>query len=94
MPTIITEQEKRFKLNVIDGLPQAAVESMGTAHWVKCCPLCGCTHQVLTADESLPYTPLCQIIPGLYKTQQAIWQKLYPDVSQYTALQLRQEASM
>lgn len=93
MPTIIAEQQKRFKLTIINGLPQADVESSGAIRWVKCCPLCGCTHQVLSVDESLPYIPMCQTVPVLYKTQQAIWHKLYPDVSPYTALQLAQEVS-
>ena len=92
MPTIIAEQQKRFKLTLVDGLPQAIVEQMGTAHWVKCCPLCGCTHQVVGVDENVPYTPLCQTVPVLYKMQQAIWLKLYPELSQYTSLHLVQEA--
>jgi hypothetical protein len=88
MPTIAVDQQKQFKLTVIDGLPQAAVEMMGKARWVKCCPLCGCTHQIFGVDESIPYTPLCQTLPVLYKTQQAIWHQLYPDVSQYMTLHL------
>jgi hypothetical protein len=94
MPTITAEQQKRFRLTLVDGLPQATVESKGTVRWVKCCPLCGCTHQVLmVVDETVPYTPPCQTAPLLYKTLQAIWLKLYPDVSQYASVQLVQEVS-
>lgn len=93
MPTIAVDMQKRFKLTIVDGLPQAIIEITGNVHWVRCCPLCGCTHQVLSVDETMPYTPPCQSLPVLYKTQQAIWHKLYPDVSQYKSLQLVQEAS-
>jgi hypothetical protein len=93
MPTIAIDLQKRFALTIIDGLPQAAVEITGQANWVKCCPLCGCTHQIISVDENVPYIPLCQTLPVLYKTQQAIWHKLYPDVSQYTALHLVPAAS-
>jgi hypothetical protein len=91
MPTIAVDLQKRFKLTFIDGLPQASVETTGQTHWVKCCPLCGCAHQLLGVDENVPYTPLCQTVPVLYKAQQANWQKLYPDVSQYTRLHLVRE---
>ena len=93
MPTIIAELQKRFKLTVVDGLPQAPVEITGKGRWVRCCPLCGCTHQILGVDEDTPYTPLCQTAPILYKTQQASWHKLFPDVSQYTMVHLIHEAS-
>jgi len=91
MPAIALDQQKRFKLTVIDGSPQATVETTGKAHWVKCCPLCGCTHQVIGVDEAMPYTPMCQTFPVLYKTQNDIWHKLYPDVAQYSMLHLVRE---
>ena len=88
MPTIAADQQKQFKLTIVDGLPQAPVEMMGKARWVKCCPLCGCTHQVVGAAEDQPYTPLCQTLPVLYNAQQIIWHQLYPDVAPYVALHL------
>jgi hypothetical protein len=88
MPAIAADQQKRFKLTITDGLPQATVEINGKTHWVKCCPLCGCIHQLLGVDENIPYTPLCQKLPVLYKTQQVAWVKLHPDVSTYTSLHL------
>lgn len=93
MPTIAVDVQKRFKLTIIDDLPQADLEISGKVHWIKCCPLCGCTHQIIGVDENLPYIPLCQTVPTLYKDQQAIWHKLYPDVSKYTSLRLVQEVS-
>ena len=93
MPTIVADLQKRFKLSIIDGLPEAPLEITAKAHWVKCCPLCGCTHQVIGVDEGLPYTPMCQTLPALYKTQQTTWQKLYPDVTPYTTLHLVREVS-
>ncbi len=88
MPTIALDQQKQFKLTIIDGLPQADVEIMGKARWVKCCPLCGCTHQIVGVEENKPYTPLCQTLPVLYNAQQTIWHQLYPDVAPYAALHL------
>jgi hypothetical protein len=41
----------------------------------------------------MPYTPLCQTLPALFKTQQVIWHKLYPDVAKYTTVHLVQEVS-
>jgi hypothetical protein len=93
MPTLALERQKQFKLNIIDGLPQVALEIANGVHWVKCCPLCGCTHQVLGVDEDMPYTPLCQTLPVLYKTQQASWHKLHPGVSNYTMVHLVRETS-
>jgi hypothetical protein len=88
MPVSSAIQQKNFKLTIDDGLPQATVENIGGIHWLKCCPLCGCTHEILGVNEGLPYTPLCQRLPLMFKTQQVIWHKLYPDVTQYTTLHL------
>jgi hypothetical protein len=88
MPTFVPKLRRRFKLHIQDGLPQAIVESIDGTQWLSCCPLCGCTHQIIGADEKQPYTPLCQILPLLYKAQQEIWQKLHPNVNQYTTLHL------
>jgi hypothetical protein len=44
-------------------------------------------------DEDMPYTPLCQTLPVLYKTQQASWHKLHPGVSNYTMVHLVRETS-
>lgn len=90
MPVFIALLQKKFELTLVGGMPQAIVENVGGIHWLRCCPLCGCTHQILGVDGKLPYTPLCQTIPLLYKTQQAIWHKLYPDVAQYATLHLTQ----
>jgi hypothetical protein len=88
MPAFAANLQKDFKLTIVDGLPQAIVEKIGGIHWLKCCPLCGCTHQILEANEKQPYTPLCQILPQLYKAQQVIWRKLYPEIAQHTTLHL------
>lgn len=88
MPTISTYLQKKFTLTIEDDLPQAAIEIVGTGHWLMCCPLCGSVHQIQGVDEDVPYTPTCQTVPVLYKAQQVIWQKLYPDVAPYTQLHL------
>jgi hypothetical protein len=88
MPAFIPTLQKNFKLNVVDGLPQAVVEKVGTTHLLRCCPLCGCTHQILALDVNSPYTPLCQSFSLLYKVQEAAWHKLHPDVAQYATLHL------
>ena len=88
MPAFAANLQKSFKLTIVDGLPQADVEKNGVVHWVKCCPLCGCIHQLLGVNEKLPYTPLCQTLPQLYKAQQVIWRGLYPEVAKYSTLHL------
>ena len=65
----------------------------GGAHWVMCCPLCGCSHQLLGVDESAPYTPLCQTQPMLFKTELGVWLKQYPEVSKYSSLHLIAKAA-
>jgi len=71
-----------------DGQPQALVEVVDQERWVRCCPLCGCIHQLPDVDEAVPYAPLCQTQPILFKTQQTAWRKLYPDVAKCTTLHL------
>jgi hypothetical protein len=93
MPTIVEHLQKRFKLSIVDGLPQATVEINGAAHWLPCCPLCGCTHQIIGVDENAPYTPLCQTQPLLFKAELGTWRKLYPEVNQYTAIHLIKKAA-
>ena len=88
MPAFAAKQQKGFKLTLVDGLPQAIVEDIDGSYWLGCCPLCGCTHQIMDVDGKQPYTPLCQTLPLLYKEQQTSWRKLYPDVAQYTTLHL------
>lgn len=88
MPAFASNLQQNFILTLVGGLPQAAVDNIDGSRWLRCCPLCGCTHQILGADEKLPYTPLCQTLSLLYKTQQVIWHKLYPDVAQYATLHL------
>ena len=88
MPAFASSLQKSFKLNIVDELPQAVVDNIGGIHWLKCCPLCGCTHQILGVDVKQPYTPLCQKFPLMYKTEQATCRKLYPDVTQYTTVRL------
>jgi hypothetical protein len=77
----------------VDGLPQAAVEIIDDGHWLRCCPLCGCTHQILGADKGEPYIPLCQTQPVLYKTPRETWRKQHPEVVHYTALHLLRAAA-
>ena len=90
MPAIAQYLQKRFKLTIEDGLPQAVIETNADGDWLRCCPLCGCIHHLLdeVVDETQPYTPSCQTIPLLYQAQQAKWRKLYPDVVQYKSLHL------
>ena len=88
MPTTVLHLQKQFKLTFVEDLPEAMVEVTQNEYWLRCCPLCGCTHQVVTDDEKLPYTPLCQTVPLIYKSQQTIWRKLYPDVAKYTSVHL------
>ena len=88
MPAFVPSLQKNFKLTVVDGLPQAVVVKVGATHLLRCCPLCGCTHQILSLDVNSPYTPLCQTSHLLYKVQEASWHKLHPDVAPYTTLHL------
>lgn len=93
MPTTVEHLQKRFKLSIVDGLPQATVELNGGVHWVMCCPLCGCSHQIMGVDESAPYTPLCQTQPLLFKAELGVWHKQYPEVSKYSTLHLIAKAA-
>ena len=88
MPAFVPTLQKTFKLTLVDNLPQAAVTKAGEAQVIKCCPLCGCTHQVFAQVDNHPYKPLCQIMPGMFKSQQGAWHKLYPDVARYSELHL------
>ena len=88
MPVFATILQKNFDLTLEGGLPQANVANIDGIHWLKCCPLCGCTHQILGVDERLPYSPLCQTHPLMYKDQQIAWRKLHPVVAQYATLHL------
>jgi len=89
MPAALLHLQKRFKLTMHpDGQPQALVEVVDQERWVRCCPLCGCIHQLPDVDEAVPYAPLCQTQPILFKTQQTAWRKLYPDVAKCTTLHL------
>ena len=88
MPAIAANVQKHFKVTVENGLLQATVEVNDEGHWLMCCPLCGCIHQLLGVNEAIPYTPLCQTLPILFKTQQTAWHKLYPDTVNYKSLQL------
>lgn len=92
MATIVPHLQKNFKLTVEDGLPQAAVDLVGVVHWLKVCPLCGSVHQIQTMTENLPYTPLCQTHPLLYKAELIAWHKLYPDVVNYQTIHLVEKA--
>jgi hypothetical protein len=86
MPTIVEHVQKRFNLSIIDGLVQATVDIIGAGSWVECCPLCGCSHQILGVNESSQYIPLCQTQPTLFKAQLVVWLKQYPEVRNFTSL--------
>jgi hypothetical protein len=88
MPAFVPTLQKSFKLTLKDGLPQAAIEKVGEAHLIRCCPLCGCSHQLMSLDDQSKYKPLCQTMPNLFKLQQVSWHKLYPDMAQYSSLNL------
>jgi hypothetical protein len=89
MATSIPHLQKSFKLNVKDGLPQAAVETAGSGQWVKCCPLCGSMHQIMAGtDTTAPYSPLCQTQSALFKAELTAWKKLYPETGQYGQVRL------
>lgn len=93
MPTFVPHLQKNFKLTLADGIPEATVEQIGAVHWLRCCPLCGSVHQIQSVDTKAPYTPLCQTVSVLYKTDMLAWQKLHPDISQFTTLHLVQAAT-
>lgn len=93
MPTVDLQVQKQFKLTMLDGVIQATVEPVGDIHWLRCCPLCGCMHQIVKVDESQPYTPMCQTLPSVYAAQSGIWRKLYPDVAKHTKLKLKVKSS-
>jgi hypothetical protein len=88
MPTTSGSMQKQFKLTIENGLPQAAIDTIGKDHWLLCCPLCGCMHQLQAEKAGASYIPLCQTVPLLYKAQSIIWNKLHPDVAIYKKLHL------
>lgn len=88
MPATSAHLQKHFKLTIEEGLPQAAIDVIGAEQWLMCCPLCGCIHQLVGVNDKVPYAPLCQTVPSLFKVQQAAWHKLYPDIIPYKTLQL------
>lgn len=89
MATSVPHLQKSFKLSVKDGLPQAAVETVGGGQWVRCCPLCGSMHQIMAGtDTAVPYSPLCQTQSILFKAELAAWKKQYPETAQYELVRL------
>jgi hypothetical protein len=88
MPAFALRLQKNFQLNVVAGLPQAEVETINGAKWLQCCPLCGCTHQIIGTVAKKAYTPTCQTLPLVYKAQQISWHKLHPAVTPFATLQL------
>lgn len=90
MPVTVTHLQKQFKLSIVDNLPRAtvAIDATNGSHKVMCCPLCGCVHQIVTTDETVPYTPLCQALPDLFKANLMSWRKLYPDAAKYKMIHL------
>lgn len=88
MATVVPHLQHSFKLILKDGIPQGTVEMVGTAQLLRCCPLCGSVHQIMTPQGDAPYTPLCQTHPTLYKAEHAAWVKLHPDVAPFKTLAL------
>lgn len=88
MPATLPHLQKDFKLTLHNGEPVGLVESTKEGLLVKCCPLCGCVHQVMNVDMGLSYTPLCQTVPDLFKVLQTAWQKLNPSVAPYKTIHL------
>jgi hypothetical protein len=88
MPATLPHLQKTFVLSMHEGKPVGLVEKTDEGYMVKCCPLCGCVHHLIDVDMSMPYTPLCQSIPDLFKLQQTAWQKLNPTVSPFKSLHL------
>ena len=89
MATVNAQGQKRFKLVIEEGLPQANVETIGIVHWLQCCPLCGSVHQIIgDVANSAPYTPLCQTVSTLFKAELVAWHKLYPDVTNHKFVHL------
>jgi hypothetical protein len=94
MATFNAQLQKNFKLIIEKGLPQADVETIGAVQWLRCCPLCGSTHQIIgtMADDS-QFSPLCQTVPLLFKEELAAWRKLYPDVTNHKFVHLVEKAN-
>lgn len=88
MATVIPHLQKNFKLKVEDGLLYATVELVGSVNWVRCCPLCGSMHQVMSGFSDAPYIPMCQTHPLLFKAELLAWHKLYPEVTKHNSLHL------
>ena len=89
MATTNPQIQKNFKLVIEAEVPQALVELIGKVQWVRCCPLCGSTHQIIgEVEDAALYTPLCQTVPTLFKEELTAWQKLYPDVASFNVVHL------
>jgi hypothetical protein len=89
MATVNAQLQKNFKLVIEKGLPLANVDTIGTVHWLRCCPLCGSVHQIIgDVATNAPYTPLCQTVSMLFKAELVAWQKLYPDVTNHKFVHL------
>jgi hypothetical protein len=88
MPAILAHVQKNFKLTLVNNVPQALVEATGNGHVVQCCPLCGCIHQIADMNQDVPYTPVCQTMPIVYRAQQTTWSKQHPETAKYHTLQL------
>lgn len=88
MPTIIPHLQKGFKLSLKGGQPEGVVEGTHGTYLMQCCPLCGCSHQIISTDRRNSYMPLCQLLPLLFKVQRAAWIKLHPEVEQFKSVHL------
>lgn len=88
MPFKIVEEQQRFTFRVNgDGLPVAQVVRWGAGVWVKCCPLCGCLHEILKGQIEGEFEPRC-ILKVTHKAAYAAWVKKHPESPKYTRVLL------
>lgn len=91
MPFFIKDEQEKYKFELINSLPIATVQKMGTAYWVMCCPLCGCIHHLLNIPLDLDggeYQPIC-LLKKTHPASYAKWLSAHPETSEYSKIALK-----
>lgn len=92
MPFYIVDERARFEftLEPIEApaaLPVAPIVQWGAALYTRCCPLCGCCHEILKMPADGIYQPRC-IVKTTHPHVYAAWIEKYPDAANYTRVML------
>lgn len=89
MPFKVEALQKVYQLDLFGGVPVAPVTKLGAMHYVLCCPLCGCLHEVgPSVLHGSTTTPRCVVKPP-HPITVANWRKAHPETANYREIVLK-----